>query len=125
MPQPQPQHPRADMMSMHPWPIAGARLGVLAALLGALAAASGCAVGPRYRAPDIQALAQFDAAAAATASPGAAATVPGPAPEIAQWWHALHDTELDSLVERAVKANPDVQLALDRLQAARTFEIAV
>jgi NodT family efflux transporter outer membrane factor (OMF) lipoprotein len=32
---------------------------------------------------------------------------------------------LDSLVSRAVAANPDAQIALDRLQAARTYEISV
>ncbi len=38
---------------------------------------------------------------------------------------ALNDPELSSLVARAVEANPDVQMALDRLQAARTYEISM
>jgi NodT family efflux transporter outer membrane factor (OMF) lipoprotein len=29
------------------------------------------------------------------------------------------------LIDRAIKANPDIQIALDHLQAARTFEIAI
>ena len=40
--------------------------------------------------------------------------------ELATWWRALNDQELDSLIERALKANPDLEIALDRLQAART-----
>ena len=45
--------------------------------------------------------------------------------DMTSWWHALNDPELDSLVERAVRSNPDLQIALDRLQAARTYEIAI
>jgi NodT family efflux transporter outer membrane factor (OMF) lipoprotein len=41
------------------------------------------------------------------------------------WWKSLNDPELDSLVERAVKSNLDLQVALDRLQAARTYEAVV
>jgi NodT family efflux transporter outer membrane factor (OMF) lipoprotein len=37
----------------------------------------------------------------------------------------LNDEELDSLVDRAVKANFDVQVALDRLQQARAYEAVV
>jgi len=44
---------------------------------------------------------------------------------MARWWKALHDAELESLVDRAIRANPDLQIALDRLQAARTYEIAL
>jgi NodT family efflux transporter outer membrane factor (OMF) lipoprotein len=77
-------------------------------------AASACAVGPNYRTPQLSPPAQFAAAAAP-----AAATAPPPV-ELAGWWHALNDPELDSLIERAVRANPDIQIALDRLQAART-----
>jgi NodT family efflux transporter outer membrane factor (OMF) lipoprotein len=45
--------------------------------------------------------------------------------DFASWWRSLNDPELDSLVARAIGANPDVQIALDRLQAARTYERAV
>jgi NodT family efflux transporter outer membrane factor (OMF) lipoprotein len=44
--------------------------------------------------------------------------------DLAQWWRALKDPELDSLIERAIAGNPDVMIALDRLQAARTYEAA-
>src|SRR3974390_2563322 len=75
---------------------------------------AGCAAGPNYHRPDVHAPGQY-AATAVPAPPGAA-----PAPDLATWWHALQDPVLDSLVERAVKANPDVEIALSRLQAART-----
>ena len=48
-----------------------------------------------------------------------------PVVDPARWWKALNDAELDSLVERAIKANPDLEIALARLQSARTFEIGV
>jgi NodT family efflux transporter outer membrane factor (OMF) lipoprotein len=89
---------------------------LLVPLATALVVAS-CAVGPDYHAPQLQPPAHF-VGAAASAEPG---DTPAPPPiELASWWHALNDPELDSLVERAVRANPDIQIALDRLQAART-----
>lgn len=89
---------------------------------GLLAGLAGCAVGPNYQAPAPDAPAAFIAAAPSPAAPG-----PGDsqAPDPAAWWHALHDEALDELVERAVRANPDLQIALDRLQQARTFETVV
>jgi NodT family efflux transporter outer membrane factor (OMF) lipoprotein len=45
--------------------------------------------------------------------------------DLAVWWHALNDEELDSLVDRAVKSNLDIEIALDRLQQARTYEAVV
>ena len=93
-------------------------LPVLIASAG-LVCAAGCAVGPNYRTPKIPVPSQFAAASAAPATPAAAPDAP--AVELATWWRALNDPELDSLVERAVKGNPDVEIALDRLQAARTL----
>jgi NodT family efflux transporter outer membrane factor (OMF) lipoprotein len=60
----------------------------------------------------------------ATATPAAAAPAAA-APDLAAWWHALDDPELDSLVERAIKSNPDLEIALTRLQQARTYEAVV
>ncbi|HUA88370.1 MAG TPA: TolC family protein, partial [Steroidobacteraceae bacterium] len=91
-----------------------------AVLIAVLTAAlSACAVGPSYRTPRV-ALPDHFAAAAATAGPGA----PQPhGPELARWWRSFEDPELDSLIDRAVQANPDIQIALARLQAAR--EVAI
>src|SRR5580698_8691191 len=74
---------------------------------------TGCAVGPNYRQPKVQ-LPDHYAAAASGAD--------NPAIELAAWWQALKDPELDSLIERAISANPDIEISLDHLQAARTYE---
>ena len=75
-----------------------------------------CAVGPNYRTPQLSLPEHF----AATPVADTGAVAPAPPIELATWWHALNDPELDSLIERAVRANPDVQIALERVQAART-----
>jgi NodT family efflux transporter outer membrane factor (OMF) lipoprotein len=80
-----------------------------------------CAVGPNYRTPKVSAPQQFVNSAPAGRLGTEAALSPV---DMAQWWHALGDPELDSLVERAIAHNPDVLIALERLQAARVFEIA-
>jgi NodT family efflux transporter outer membrane factor (OMF) lipoprotein len=46
-------------------------------------------------------------------------------PELATWWRALNDEKLNSLVDRAVRSNLDIQIALDRLQQARAYETVV
>ncbi len=50
---------------------------------------------------------------------------PNRAPDLATWWRALDDPELNSLVDRAVRSNLDILIALDRLQQARTYEVVV
>ena len=32
-------------------------------------------------------------------------------PAVEQWWRSFHDPELDSLIERAVRANLDLKMA--------------
>jgi NodT family efflux transporter outer membrane factor (OMF) lipoprotein len=86
-----------------------------------LAALGGCASGPNYHRPAADAPAAFAALTAnrTASTPGVAA------PDLEAWWHALNDPELDALVERAVKSNPDLEIALARLQQARTYEAVV
>jgi NodT family efflux transporter outer membrane factor (OMF) lipoprotein len=96
------------------------RIGFPAAAAMALA---GCAAGPNYHTPGIATPAHY-----AAAPPADSAAAPAEAPaaiDQALWWHALHDPELDSLIERAISDNPDLAIALDRLQAARTYEAAI
>ena len=97
----------------------------LLALIAATLAS--CAVGPNYHTPDEHPPADF---AAVHGQPSMASQPTSQAPQAAEvdfatWWRALNDPELDSLVSRAVAANPDAQITLDRLQAARTYEISV
>ena len=91
--------------------------------IGPIAALAACAVGPGYRTPQ----ADEPAAFAAQANPitPAMGGAPSPTPELAIWWRALNDEELNSLVDRALKSNLDLQIALDRLQAARAYEAVV
>jgi len=40
-------------------------------------------------------------------------------PAVEQWWRSFHDPELDSLIERAIRANLDLKIAASRLPEAR------
>ncbi len=105
----------------------------------------GCAVGPNYRVPEVAVPGAYGAASATGTGAGAAtgSVVIGPGPgdasaggggsqaggpagdvDLTQWWRALKDSELDSLIDRAMLANPDVEIALTRLQEVRTQEAA-
>ena len=88
---------------------------------------AGCAVGPNYHTPDEHPPADFAAVhgKSAVASRATSEAPQATVVDFATWWSALNDPELDSLVTRAVAANPDVLMALDRLQAARTYEISI
>jgi NodT family efflux transporter outer membrane factor (OMF) lipoprotein len=85
-----------------------------------LAGLAGCAAGPNYHVPAPDTPPKYAAETTAGPSPS---TVP--APDLASWWHSLEDVELNSLVERAIKSNPDLEIALTRLQQARTYEAVV
>jgi NodT family efflux transporter outer membrane factor (OMF) lipoprotein len=80
---------------------------------------AGCAVGPNYHVPKTVTPPEF-VAAPASARIGAPTMQPGV--DLTQWWHALNDPELDSLIDRAIRANPDIEVALTRLQEVRTGE---
>lgn len=96
---------------------------VAGAMLVALGSA--CAVGPNYRPPPLK-LPESFAAGAAPASEAVEKIRETPNPvDPATWWHSLGDADLDSLVERAIRGNLDLQIALDRLQEARTQECVV
>src|ERR1700674_1454162 len=82
---------------------------------------AGCAVGPDYRTPQMKLPDGFAAASGAQSATGAGHEAVDPA----KWWHALNDAELDSLIDRAIQANPSLEIALTRLQEARTFETVV
>jgi NodT family efflux transporter outer membrane factor (OMF) lipoprotein len=99
---------------------------LLSFVAGFLSVLTGCAVGPDYRTPAADTPPAFVASAAAPVPPAAAAAANGmAAPDPAAWWRALDDPELNSLVERAIKSNPDLEIALTRLQQARTYEAVV
>lgn len=72
---------------------------------------SGCAVGPDYKAPQVNAPASWAEPAAASSD---AAT-----PFVSDWWTTFNDPVLSSLVTRAVSANHDLRLAAARVTEAR------
>jgi len=94
-------------------------------VMGSMMALAACAVGPRYRTPKPDEPAAFTAELNPLETDGAADAAAIAPVELATWWRALNDAELNSLVERAVKSNLDLQIALDRLQQARAYEAVV
>jgi multidrug efflux system outer membrane protein len=68
-----------------------------------------CAVGPNYRAPPTPPAVLRNAQ-----SPAFAPQTPE-----AAWWQEFDDTELDTLMHRALAANLDLRSAYDRVKAAR------
>ncbi len=91
--------------------------------MGLLVGLAGCAAGPNYHVPKVDTPPKF--AAAGINSTDANATTGAAVVDLATWWRALDDEELNSLVDRAIKSNLDLQIALDRLQQARTYEAVV
>ncbi len=82
-----------------------------------------CTVGPDFHPPATKTPDKFLAT-----SGGESAVKPvGNKPVInsGKWWRGLDDKELDSLIDRAVRGNLSIEIALDRLQQARTAECVV
>ncbi|WP_242007978.1 efflux transporter outer membrane subunit [Sphingomonas ginsenosidivorax] len=85
-------------------------------LLSVLLASSllaGCTVGPNYVAPNLPVPPAF-------VGPQG---VSGAAVDPARWWSAFGDPQLDALVDRALKGNPDIAIAASRVRQARMQEI--
>jgi NodT family efflux transporter outer membrane factor (OMF) lipoprotein len=78
----------------------------------------GCAVGPNYQRPAVSVPTQWSTALAGGETNS---TV-----ELAAWWENFHDPELDSLINRALQSNLDLQIAQARVREAREqYGIAV
>jgi multidrug efflux system outer membrane protein len=69
---------------------------------------SGCALGPRYRRPDLPLPPSYSQAASGEAIPD-------------QWWALYGDAGLDRLVAEALLANQDLALAAARVEEARAL----
>jgi NodT family efflux transporter outer membrane factor (OMF) lipoprotein len=93
----------------------------LAAPVGLVLGLSGCAVGPDYHTPDIGLPDTFLPPVVQVAQRNARK----PPADRVEWWRSLRDPELDSLVSRAIESNLDLEIALTRLQEARTQELVV
>ena len=85
-----------------------------------VAALCGCAVGPDYQPPEVALPAMFGATSREIVSQETA-----PVADTVRWWYTLRDPELNRLVDRAIAFNPDLEIALTRVQAVRTQQIVV
>jgi outer membrane protein, multidrug efflux system len=87
----------------------------LAAVLG------GCTVGPTYHKPDAAIPATFGEVGPEGGSREIGAVNGNPADPalLGRWWTVFHDPELDSLVERALRNNRDLKVAVSRVREAR------
>jgi NodT family efflux transporter outer membrane factor (OMF) lipoprotein len=95
-------------------------------LFGAIACfcLAACAVGPDYHTPAMKVPDNF-VAAQDKGQKSMELSIDKPVIDAAQWWQRLEDPKLNSLIERAVRNNPDIEIALDRMQEARTAELVV
>lgn len=73
----------------------------------------GCTVGPNYRPPEVSVPTTWRQAEQPGVRPGVAA--------VTEWWRTFQDPVLDRLVEGAVAANPDLQVATARVREARAL----
>jgi outer membrane protein TolC len=87
-------------------------------IAGAFIWLSGCAVGPDYESPAVAVPTAFGTATVAPAVANAPATA-----DFIRWWDSLHDPQLSQLIERAIAGNPDIEIALMRVQEARSQQI--
>jgi multidrug efflux system outer membrane protein len=82
---------------------------------------SACTVGPNYRQPNTKIDKAFgEVATESSTQPSHPTTRPV---EVTEWWATFHDPEMDSLIRRAVKTNPNLRQAQSRILEARAERI--
>jgi NodT family efflux transporter outer membrane factor (OMF) lipoprotein len=89
----------------------------LAALAGALLL-SACTVGPDYHTPDTPMPNGYGELPTSPRATPQSAPVPQPA-DLSRWWEQLNDPELNSLIARAMQANPTLLTAASRVRESR------
>jgi len=82
--------------------------------------AAGCTVGPDYTKPNVAVPAQYSAP---VQTPAPLSQSVAEAVDLSQWWMQFHDAELESLIDRALKQNPDLLTAQSRIREAREQEV--
>ncbi len=75
---------------------------------------SGCAIGPDYEPPTVIVPEVFRTASSTPAVASAPMTA-----DFVRWWQVLHEPQLNWLIEQAIASNPDIEIALTRVQEAR------
>ena len=93
---------------------------VLIAAVWLIVMISGCMVGPEYHQPQPPAVpsAWVGVSKIPTDQPHVATAQPA---DLTQWWRQFNDPILNELVEEAVKANLDLQIAEANLRQARAL----
>jgi len=89
-----------------------------------LLAVAGCTVGPDYHRPNAAVAAAYSELPGSNAVTQASRAVTN-SPSLQRWWTVFRDPELDSLIDRAVKGNPDLLQALSRVRQARAQRAVV
>src|ERR1700752_4490189 len=90
------------------------KFGPLISIILASSFAGGCMVGPNYHKPALQTPAAFrDLRESPQAQAQAASFADLP------WWQVFQDQQLQELIRIALKQNYDMQLATERISAAR------
>jgi outer membrane protein, multidrug efflux system len=75
---------------------------------------SACTVGPNYQRPAVQTPTAFHGPSESQLAEAQAASFAD-----LPWWEVFHDTQLQELIRTALKQNYDLQLAVERVTAAR------
>ena len=91
-------------------------------LLAIATAVASCSVGPDYHMPVLRLPPGF--LALAPSGEKSKGSEPASA-DLTQWWRSLHDPELNSLEDRALRANLDLEIALNRIQEARAALVVI
>src|SRR5260370_27231067 len=78
---------------------------------------SACSVGPDFQLPETGLPERYLAGVNTSKTVPASELVASV--NLTQWWRSFRDPQLVSLVERSIAANPDIAIALARLQQAR------
>ena len=89
------------------------RIQIIAACLTTATLVTGCTVGPDYVAPQSQLPEAFHA------SPSTESFS-----DLTHWWKTFNDSMLDELIDQALEANLDMQLAEARIREARSRLLA-
>ena len=92
---------------------------MISAFLLVVALLAGCTVGPNYHRPTVDSPTNFRTLAPETGSQSQASSYAD-----LPWWEVFHDPKLQELIRSALKQNYDLQLATERINAARA-ELAV
>jgi NodT family efflux transporter outer membrane factor (OMF) lipoprotein len=97
-----------------------------AGAIALVAALASCNAGPDYHRPPLAVASHFSRwpstqPATAPATQAAGSTTAPPLTDLAHWWEAMHDPELNALLSRAAANNLDVAVAVTRLQSSRAL----